>query len=48
MEAVDRAKEMSGTTWRPVMLEREDRRVTMRFDKGVLQEYRYEAHASRR
>lgn len=46
-EAVQQAKEMSGKTWRPVYVVRADRRVSMRFGRGVLIEYGFETHSQR-
>lgn len=47
LEAVRRAKELSGKTWRPVYLVRSDQRVRMRFGKGVLVEYGYDTQPAR-
>jgi len=41
-QAIERAKEVSARTWRPVGLERDDGRVRMQFRRGVLLTYRYE------
>lgn len=46
-EAVARAKELSGKTWRPVYVVRSDQRVSMRYGRGVLIEYGCETHPAR-
>lgn len=40
--AIAKAKEISNRTWRGVFVERDDKRVQMRYRRGKLQEYRFE------
>jgi hypothetical protein len=45
-DAIDRAKELSARTRRPVSVERQDGRVKMQFSNGGLQTYRMETGRS--
>ena len=40
--AIERAKEVSAATWRPIGIERDDGRVRMQFRRGVLLTYRFD------
>ncbi|MFT4625405.1 MAG: hypothetical protein ACI8PZ_004073 [Myxococcota bacterium] len=43
-DAIAKAKEVSGRTWRTVGVERNDGRVKMQFGRGSLQVYRFDTH----